>query len=195
MKQQDYAPRQNFRRMPGPMGQPQMRQPMQPMQQNFARQPQPMMQGGNFAPRPGNPQQMMNNNGMFGAGNYQQNNDTMPGYEGAYNTNDWQNIKLGDVRDSMSQAQAEDSVSEMDKFMDSLNGEVDFRVDTGAVRKGDIGKVTSAMSMVIGLLNDVDSWIPGNVASQKIVTLKDKGGIVAKQLTIFKNALAQLDGK
>lgn len=194
MKQQDYAPRQNFRRVNVPMGQPQMRQPMQPAQQNFSRQPQPMMQGGNFAPRPGNPQQMMGR-GMFGPGNYQQNNDTMPGYEGAYNTNDWQNIKLGDVRDQWTQQQAEDSVGQMDQFMDSLNGEVDFKVDTGAVRKGDVGKVTSAMSMVIGLLNDVDSWIPGNVAPQKIATLKDKGGIVAKQLTIFKNALAQLDGK
>lgn len=210
MRQQDYNARpQNFSRPNNPMmngrmmnGQP-MGQPMgrpmngsmmgapmanRPMMQpqRPAMQPQPTMNGGNFAPRPANPQVQMNN-GMFGAGNYQQ-QDTMPGFEGSYNGDDWNNIKLGDVRDQMSQEQAQASVDQMDQFIEQMQGQVDL----GVASTGNIDQVLSAINMLIGMLNAPKGWLPTNIAPNYVNLVTTKGASIAKNLAIFGNALAQL---
>lgn len=185
MRQQDHnVPRpQNFRRMPAQQQPMQYQQP-QNLAGNFS-QPRPTMAGGNFAPRPGNPQTMMQN-GMFGNGAYQQNNDTMPGFEGKYNGEDWNNIKLGDVRDQMGREQAQASVDEMDKWLEEMNGQVDMSVHTA----GNVEQVTSALDYVIKLLNEPEGWMPSQ--SKYMAAVKTKGASVSKQLTIFRNAIAQL---
>ena len=205
MRQQDFNARpQNFSRPANPMmnGQPmgrpmngQMMQPamgaprmMQPAMgaQRMPMQPQPMMNGGNFAPRPQNPQVQMNN-GMFGAGNYQQ-QDTMPGFEGSYNGEDWNNIKLGDVRDNLSKEQAQASVDQMDQFIEQMQGQVDL----GVASAGNIDQVLSAINMLIGMLNNPKGWLPTNVSPKNYTLVTNKGAIIAKNLGIFGNALAQL---
>lgn len=201
MKQQDYNRRpQNFSRMPGPMMQPGMGQPMmqqrpmmqQPMMQpgmgpqRMPMQPAPAMNGGNFAPRPANPQMQMNN-GMFGAGNYQQ-QDTMPGFEGSYNGEDWNNIKLGDVRDKMSQEQAQAEVDKMDEFIQQMQGTVDL----GVASTGNIDQVISAINMLVGLLQNPRGWLPTTTSQHHFELITTHGGSIAKNLTKFAKAIAQL---
>lgn len=210
MRQQDYNARpQNFSRpanpmmngqmmngqpMGRPMGGPMMQQPMmqQPMMQpamgarRMPMQPTPAMNGGNFAPRPQNPQTMMNN-GMFGAGNYQQ-QDTMPGFEGSYNGEDWNNIQLGDVRDQMSQEQAQANVDHMDQFIEQMQGQVDLDVAT----TGNIDQVTSAIKMLIGLLRNPKGWLPTTTSQHHFELISKYGGSIVNSLTKFSNAIAQL---
>lgn len=200
MRQQDYNARpQNFSRPMGPMMNRPMNGPMMngPMNGPIANRPmmqpqRPMMQpqqtmgGGNFAPRPANPQTMMNN-GMFGAGNYQQ-QDTMPGFEGSYNGEDWNNIKLGDVRDQMSKEQAQASVDEMDQFIEQMQGQVDL----GVASAGNIDQVVSAVNMLVGMLTNPTGWLPTNIPPSYIDSFKTKGAIIAKNLKIFGDAVAKL---
>lgn len=210
MRQQDYNARpQNFSRPANPMmngqmmnGQPMMQQhPMmqQPMMQQrpmmqqpmmqpqrMPMQPQPVMNGGNFAPRPANPQMQMNN-GMFGAGNYQQ-QDTMPGFEGSYNGEDWNNIQLGDVRDNLSKEQAQASVDQMDQFIEQMQGQVDL----GVASSGNIDQVASAIKMLVGLLQNPKGWLPTNTSQHHAELITTHGGNIAKTLTKFANAIAQL---
>lgn len=193
MNQMDYNRPQNFRRMPG---QPMMQQPMmqqrpmmqQPMMQpqRMPAQPTPMMNGGNFAPRPQNPQMPMNN-GMFGAGNYQQ-QDTMPGFEGSYNGEDWNNIKLGDVRDDISKEQAQASVDQMDQFIERMQGQVDL----GVASAGNVDQVVSAIKVVVAMLQNPKDWVPTNVMPERMKLIAEKGASIAKNLGIFSGAIAKL---
>lgn len=211
MRQQDYNTRpQNFSRpgnpmvngqmmngqmmngqpmgrpMNGPMmGQPMANRPMMPPQRPVM-QPQQTMGGGNFAPRPANPQVQMNN-GMFGAGNYQQ-QDTMPGFEGSYNGEDWNNIQLGDVRDNLSKEQAQASVDQMDQFIEQMQGQVDL----GVASAGNIDQVTSAINMLVGLLQNPKGWLPTTTSQHHFELITTHGGNIAKTLLKFANAIAQL---
>ena len=175
-----------------PMGQPVMRPMNQPMNRpvmpgtGAAMQGAPMMNGGNFAPRPQNPQMQMNN-GMFGAENYQQ-QDTMPGFEGSYNGEDWNNIQLGDVRDQMSLEQAQANVDHMDQFIEQMQGQVDL----GVASSGNIDQVVSAINMLIGLLDNPKGWLPTNTSPKYIDLVVNKGAVIVKNLKIFGNAVAQL---
>ena len=177
MNQKDYNRTPNFRRMPGPMGQP-MGQPMnngyqQPMnggyQQPMGGYQQPMgggyqqpMNSGNFAPRPSgnfaprgnampnkaaqdmarmnNATRMMQNNSQRMVQGYDR-GDTM-NYN--YNGENWNDIKLGDVRDNISAQEAQDSVAQMDQFIEQMQGQVDLSVAS----TGNVDQVTSAARML-----------------------------------------------
>lgn len=207
MNQKDYNRTPNFRRMPGPVGQP-MRQPMgQPMggyQQPMNPQP---MNTGNFAPRPSgnfappgqnpmmqkqmqdmarmnNATRMMQNNSQRVVNGYDR-GDTM-NYE--YNGENWNDIKLGDVRDSISQQEAKDSVAQMDQFIEQMQGQVDLSVAS----TGNIDQVTSAARMLSGLLKNPKSWLPTNAPQETAKALVEKGNVIAKYLDIYAFNLDQL---
>ena len=218
MNQKDYNRTPNFRRMPGPMGQPMnngYQQPMggyqQPMNQqpmnsgNFA--PRPSGNSGNFAPRPSgnfaqpaqNPmmqKQMQDMARMNKATRMMQDNsqrlvngydrgDTM-NYE--YNGENWNDIKLGDVRDTMNQQDAEQSVAQMDQFIEKMQDTIDLSVAS----TGNIASVTSAARMLSGLLKNPKEWLPTNAPKETAKALVEKGNVIAKYLDIYAFNLDQL---
>jgi hypothetical protein len=112
----------------------------------------------------------------------------MPGFEGSYNGEDWNNIKLGDVRDKMSQEQAQAEVDKMDEFIQQMQGTVDL----GVASTGNIDQVTSAINMLVGLLQNPKGWLPTTTSQHHFELITTHGGSIAKTLTKFANAIAQL---
>lgn len=181
MKQNDYSnynqQGQNFR-MPA--------YPQQQMMPSFA-PPRPTMQGGNFAPRPMNPQQMQQQ-GMFPNQPYMQNNDTMPGFEQYYGgQQDWRDVKLGDVRDHMTDAQAEEQLEQYDQMLDQINGQIDTTVAT----TGNVAQLHSALLFVAKSLREPEGWVPTAQKAQlpKIRTSGEKIGAVLEE---FAKQIAKL---
>lgn len=197
MNQRDYSRQQNFRRMPGPVGQPMNGGNFAPQQGyapqgNFAPQQGYGQPQGNFAPR-NNPnfarmagaQQMMQRNAQMNTGNFQQ-GDTMPGY--SYNGQNWNDIRLGDVRDRMSSQEAEANVEQMDQFIQQMQGQVDLGVSSA----GNIDQVVSTCNMLHGLLSNPKEWLPTNTPAKQAKEFGEKGAVVAKYIKIFGDALVNL---
>jgi len=179
-------------------------QPMGGYQQPMNQQP---MNSGNFAPRPSgnfaqpaqNPmmqKQMQDMARMNNATRMMQNNsqrlvngydrgDTM-NYE--YNGENWNDIKLGDVRDNMNQREAEESVAQMDQFIEKMQDTIDLSVAS----TGNIASVTSAARMLSGLLKNPKEWLPTNAPKETAKALVEKGNVIAKYLDIYAFNLDQL---
>lgn len=169
----------------GMMGQPMMNQGMGRPMMNNGMMTRPMMNQGMMNQGMMGPNQMNQRQQPMQQQQMQQGGDTVIGL-GNYNGEDWNNIKLHDVRDDMTQADAEAKVQEMDNFINTMQGQVDLSVAT----TGNIDQVQSAISVLCSLLAVPKEWLPTNVSQKNFAAIADKGNTIIKYLKIFSGVIA-----